>query len=72
MKKIDKEEIDKYKNEITKTLYGDKYLFGSIAVKSDNGFITTLRGKENLDSFVFVKNYILTDFDFIILYLKST
>lgn len=41
--------LDKYKSEMSKTIYGDKYLFGSVAVKTkDNNFITTIRGKENL------------------------
>lgn len=60
--KINKEDLNLFFDYINKfkdkmmTVYGDKYLFGSIAVKTDNGFITTLRGKENLDSFVLVKS----------------
>ena len=47
--------INNFKDKMM-TVYGDKYLFGSIAVKTDNGFITTLRGKENLESYVLVKS----------------
>ena len=37
-----------------KNIYGDKYIFGSIAVKTDSGFITTIRGKENLNDYTIV------------------
>lgn len=48
--------IEKYRDEIETNLYGDKYLFGSVAVRTnDNEFITTIRGKENLDDFTVVK-----------------
>lgn len=48
------EYLNKYSLLMSKNLYGDKYIFGSVAVKTDNGFITTLRGKENLDEYVVV------------------
>jgi hypothetical protein len=54
--KLYREYIDKYRQKLIKTVYGGKYLFGSIAVRSDNGFITTIRGKENLSDYTIVKN----------------
>lgn len=48
------EYIDKYRDIMMKNVYGDKYIFGSVAIRSDNGFITTLRGKENLDDYTYV------------------
>ncbi len=51
-----KEYIQKYKDIILKNVYGDKYIFGSIAVKTDNGFITTIRGKEDLNDFTIVNS----------------
>ena len=48
--------IEKYKDIITKTKYGNKYIFGSVAVRSKNGFITTLRGKESLNEYTYVSN----------------
>ena len=45
--------INKYRNELTNKKY-DKYLFGCIAIKTDNGFITTIRGKEDLDEYTVV------------------
>lgn len=53
---IYKKYIQKYKNIIEKNTYGDKYIFGSVAVKSKNGFITTIRGKENLNDYTIVTN----------------
>lgn len=48
--------IEKYKEELTK-IYANKYMFGTIAVKTKtNSFITTIRGKQNLNSFTIVKN----------------
>lgn len=46
--------IEKYKDIMMKNIYGDKYIFGSVAVRSENGFITTLRGKENLNDYTYV------------------
>ncbi|MBO5884346.1 MAG: hypothetical protein J6Q51_00955 [Clostridia bacterium] len=46
--------IKKYENILLKNK--NKYIFGCIAIKSKKGFITTIRGKQNLDEFVFVKN----------------
>ena len=51
------EYIDKYKSKLTNNLYGDKYIFGSVAIKSDKGFITTIRGKEDLKEYAYV-NYV--------------
>lgn len=48
--------IQKYKYIIEKNIYGDKYIFGSVAVKTDKGFITTIRGKENLNDYTLVYN----------------
>ncbi len=48
--------IEKYRNRIERTLYNGKYLFGSIAVRTnDDEFITTIRGKENLEDYTIVK-----------------
>lgn len=41
--------INKYRSSLQKTVYGGKYLFGSVAVKTTGGFITTIRGKEDLN-----------------------
>ena len=49
--------IDKYKSKLTNNLYGDKYIFGSVAIKCDKGFITTIRGKEDLSDYAYV-NYV--------------
>lgn len=48
--------IKKYKNIMEKNIYGDKYIFGSVAVKTDKGFITTIRGKTNLKDYTVVQN----------------
>ena len=48
--------IQKYKDIMQKNIYGDKYIFGSVAVKTDKGFITTIRGKENLNGYTIVSN----------------
>ncbi|MBP3461827.1 MAG: hypothetical protein J6K21_05420 [Bacilli bacterium] len=52
--KIYKEYIEKYKYIMQKNIYGDKYIFGSVAVKTENGFITTIRGKEDLNEYTLV------------------
>lgn len=49
-----KEYIQKYKDIMQKNIYGDKYIFGSVAVKTENGFITTIRGKEDLNDYTIV------------------
>ena len=46
--------IDKYKTKILKNIYGEKYIFGSVAVKTKQGFITTIRGKEDLADYTIV------------------
>ena len=48
--------INKYKNILEKNTYGGKYIFGNIAVRTTTGFITTIRGKENLDDYTLVYN----------------
>lgn len=54
---IFKEYISKYEDKIVNNLYGDKYIFGSIAVRvDDNSFITTIRGKEDLSEYTVVRN----------------
>lgn len=50
------EYIEKYKDIMQKNIYGEKYIFGSIAVKTDKGFITTIRGKENLNDYTVVRH----------------
>lgn len=54
--KLYKEYIKKYKDIMLKTIYNDKYIFGSVAVKTDTGFITTIRGKEDLNDYTIVCN----------------
>lgn len=54
--KLYKQYIDKFSERLIKNIYGGKYIFGSVAVKTNNGFITTIRGKENLDEFTVVYN----------------
>ncbi|MBE5738892.1 MAG: hypothetical protein E7354_04120 [Clostridiales bacterium] len=46
--------IDEYASMIEKTTYGGRYLFGCVAVKTDSGFVTTVRGKDNLQECAFV------------------
>lgn len=47
--------INKYRKYLEKDLYGDKYIFGSIAVRiDDESFITTIRGKEDLSEYTVV------------------
>ena len=53
---IYEEYIQKYKDIIQRNIYGNKYIFGSVAVKTENGFITTIRGKENLSDYTFVNS----------------
>ncbi len=51
------EYIHKYQSLMTKEVYGNKYIFGSVAVIQDDGsFITTLRGKEDFKDYTIVKN----------------
>lgn len=54
--KLYKEYLNKYSHYMTGYLYGDKYIFGSVAVRTNNGFITTIRGKENLDEYTLVRD----------------
>ena len=54
--KIYKEYIQKYKDIMQKNIYGNKYIFGSVAVKTENGFITTIRGKENFNDYTIVNS----------------
>lgn len=54
--KLYKYYIDKYKDKMMQRKYNDKYYFGCVAVKTDNGFITTIRGKENFEEYTIVKN----------------
>lgn len=51
---IYREYIKKYKDIIEKNIYGYKYVFGSVAVRTEKGFITTIRGKENLNEYTIV------------------
>jgi hypothetical protein len=46
--------LNKYNKELSK-LYASKYLFGNVAIRTvNNAFITTIRGKENLDEYTIV------------------
>ena len=60
---IDKKDLELYKNyiqkfnkQLTEKKYNDKYYFGCVAVKTNNGFITTIRGKRNLNEYTLVLN----------------
>lgn len=48
--------LEKYIDKMNKKQYDDKYYFGCVAVKSNKGFITTIRGKENFDEYTIVEN----------------
>ena len=48
--------LEKFKSEFLSKKYGNKFLFGTVAVKTDNGFITTTRGKTDLSDYVVVEN----------------
>lgn len=50
-----KQYIEKFKNKLTEKKY-NKYYFGCIAIKSNNGFITTIRGKQDLNEYTLVSN----------------
>ena len=47
--------LNKYKDKIVKKRYNHKYYFGCIAVKLKKGFITTIRGKDNLEEYTIVE-----------------
>lgn len=48
--------INKYREKIESDLYGDRYIFGSVAKRiDDNSFITTIRGKEDLSEYTVVE-----------------
>ncbi len=49
--------IDLFKDKLSNKIYGERYLFGTVAIKSNKGFITTTRGKENLNDYAYV-NYV--------------
>lgn len=53
---IYKNYIQKYKSVMQKNIYGGKYIFGSVAVKTENGFITTVRGKQDLNDYTIVQS----------------
>jgi hypothetical protein len=62
-KKYSKKDVELFKRYLTEykpkmsKVYGNKYLFGSVAVRTNNGqFITTIRGKETLDDYTIVNN----------------
>ncbi len=48
--------INKFKKELTKKRYDNKYYFGCVAVKTNNGFITTIRGKQDLNDYTLIEN----------------
>lgn len=52
--KIYEDYVNKYSPLMIKNIYDDKYIFGSVAIKTKNGFITTIRGKENFNDYVLV------------------
>ena len=47
--------IKKFKDELTAKKYNN-YYFGSVAIKTKNGFITTIRGKQDLKDYTLVEN----------------
>ena len=51
-----KQYIGKFKNKLIEKKYNDKYYFGSVAIKTVNGFITTIRGKQDLNKYTLVEN----------------
>lgn len=60
---IDKKDLELYKNyiqkfnkQLTEKKYNDKYYFGCVAIKTSNGFITTIRGKQDLNEKTLVLN----------------
>lgn len=54
--KLFKKYLEKYKPRMMR-VYGDRYLFGSVAVRIKNGgFVTTIRGKENFNDYTIVKS----------------
>lgn len=60
--------LNKYKNKMLK-IYGDKYLFGSIAIRTiNNNIITTIRGKEDLNEFTIINK---VDYDKHIVYVSG-
>ena len=48
--------IHKFKDKLTEKRYDDKYYFGCVAVKTNQGIITTVRGKQNLDDYTMIEN----------------
>lgn len=52
--KLYEDYVNQYRSLMSKNIYGNKYVFGSIAIKTKNGFITTIRGKENFNEHVLV------------------
>ncbi len=51
-----KQYIEKFKSKLTEKKYNDKYYFGCVAVKTNNGFITTIRGKKDLSEYTLIEN----------------
>ena len=51
-----KQYIEKFKIKLTEKKYNDKYYFGCVAIKTVNGFITTIRGKQDLNEKTLVLN----------------
>ena len=64
--------LHQVKKILQKNIYGDKYIFGSVAVKTDKGFITTIRGKENLNGYTIVSNVNHINHTLNVINLKAT
>ena len=47
--------IEKFKKQLTEKKYNDKYYFGCVSVKTKNGFITTIRGKKDLNEYTLIE-----------------
>ncbi len=62
--------IHKYQKQLSKRYFN--FLFGSIAVKSGNGFITTIRGKKDLNDYTYVSNVDFKNKEIEVLNKKAT
>ena len=64
--------IDKFRNELEKK-YANKYMFGTVAVRiSQNAFITTIRGKHNLEDYTIVRDVDFDDYTITVINKKAT
>lgn len=59
--------VNLFKDKLLKRKYHDQYYFGCVAVKTNKGIITTIRGKKNLAEYTIIKN---VDHDQCIIYVN--